>query len=105
MSDVIKVRKTPEFEEWFSELSSKEQAQVDARFYRISEFHHFGDFKLLEGLDIPLFELRWKNGWRIYFFRDGVTAILVLLGGMKNGQKKDIKKAENLFRRYANYKK
>ncbi len=40
MVAVIKVRKTPEFDKWLSELSSKEQAQIEARLYRISEFHH-----------------------------------------------------------------
>ena len=105
MATVIKIRKTPEFEEWLSELTNKEQAQIEARLYRIQEFDHFGDFKFLEGPSYPLGELRWSNGWRIYFFREGKAAILILLGGKKNDQKKDIKKAEALFRRYANYKK
>ncbi len=105
MFNVIKIRKTPEFEKWLSELNSKEQAQIEARLFRIEECHHFGDFKLLEGSSYPLFELRWKNGWRIYYYREEAAAIMVLLGGKKNDQKKDIKKAENLFRRYAYYKK
>lgn len=103
MVSMIRIRKTPEFEAWLSELAIKEQAQVEARLHRIREFDHFGDFKLLEGGCFPIFELRWKNGWRVYFFREAKNAILVLLGGKKNDQKKDIKKAETLFRKYAHY--
>jgi putative addiction module killer protein len=102
---VVKVRKTPEFKEWLSGLTAKEQAQVEARLYRIQEFDHFGDCKSLEGFDLALCELRWKNGWRVYFYRDGVASIVVLLGGKKNGQKKDIKKAEVLLRFYTYCKK
>jgi putative addiction module killer protein len=87
---VVKVRKTPEFEKWLSELTAKEQAQVEARLYRIQESSHFGDCKLLEGASFPLCELRWKNGWRVYFYREKAVAIVVLLGGKKNDQKKDI---------------
>ena len=105
MACVVKIRKTPEFEEWLSELTAKEQAQVEARLYRIQEFDHFGDCKMLEGTSLPLGELRWKNGWRVYFYREEIKAILVLLGGKKNDQKKHIKKAEVLFRRYAYCKK
>jgi putative addiction module killer protein len=103
MAYVIKIRKTPEFDNWLSGLRAKEQAQIDSRLLRVQEFGHFGDFKPLKGSDFQLCELRWANGWRIYFYRDGQSIILLLLGGKKNDQKKDIKKAETLYRRYANY--
>ncbi|HXF29428.1 MAG TPA: type II toxin-antitoxin system RelE/ParE family toxin [Chlamydiales bacterium] len=102
---MVKIKKTQEFEEWLSGLTAKEQAQVEARLYRIEEFDHFGDCKLLEGTDFPVCELRWKNGWRVYFYRQSIAAIVVLLGGKKNDQKKDIKKAEVLLRRYTHPKK
>ena len=98
---MIKIRKTPAFEEWISSLRAKEQAQVQARLFRIEKFGHFGDCKAIEGVECSLFELRWNNGWRLYFYRDGVSSIIILLGGKKNDQKKDIKKAVALYRRYA----
>lgn len=67
---VINIRKTPEFEKWVSELTAKEQGQLNARLFRIQEFDHFGDFKIIEGSSYPIFELRWKNGWRVYFYRE-----------------------------------
>lgn len=98
---MIKITKTPEFDEWLKKLRIKEQAQIEARLYKIEAFRHFGDVKLLESSEYPLFELRWKNGWRIYFYREEKASIRLLIGGKKNDQKKDIKKAETLLRRYA----
>jgi putative component of toxin-antitoxin plasmid stabilization module len=48
---MIKIRKTPEFDGWLSSLNVKEQAQIEARLYRIEAFSHFGDCKLLQGTD------------------------------------------------------
>ena len=102
---MVRINTTPEFEEWLSGLRNKEQALIEARFYRIKTSEHFGDCHFLEGTDNTIAELRWKNGLRIYFYREGKSTIRVLLGGMKNGQKKDIKKAGLLFKKYAHCKK
>jgi putative addiction module killer protein len=102
---VIKIQKTLEFDAWLSHLTIKEQAQIEARLYRIEAYEHFGDCKYLEGTSNSLLELRWKNGWRIYFYREGHSAIKLLLGGKKNDQKEDIKKAKVLLRKYSHYQK
>ena len=94
---MIKITKVPEFDAWLTKLQIKEQAQIEARLYRIEAFGHFGDVKSLQGSEHPLFELRWKNGWRVYFYREEKASIKLLLGGKKNGQKKDIKKAKVLL--------
>ena len=101
---MIKIRKTPEFEEWLASLRIKEQLQVNARLYRIESAGHFGDCKPLAGTGNTIAELRWKNGWRVYFYRESRLSIRLLLGGKKNDQKEDIKKANVLFRKYADYK-
>ncbi len=98
---MVKIKKTPEFDDWLSHLRIKEQAQVEARLYRIEAFGHFGDCKPLAGTDNAISELRWNNGWRVYFCRQARNAILLLLGGNKNGQKEDIKKAKVLLGKYA----
>jgi putative addiction module killer protein len=101
---MIRINKTPEFEEWFSNLRIQVQAQIEARLYRIQAFEHFGDCKPLKGSSNAISELRWKNGLRVYFYREGRSTIRLILGGMKNGQKKDIKKAELLLKKYAHCK-
>jgi putative addiction module killer protein len=97
----MRVKRTEEFEDWFESLTVKDQAQIDARLHRIEEHEYFGDAK---DLGDGLAELRWTNGRRVYFTRavdDHGRLVLVLLGGLKNAQKKDIKQARLLVRKYA----
>lgn len=90
----------PEFEEWYNNLLLGMKAQIDARAARIETFDHFGDVK---NLGNGLAELRWKNGIRVYFAKTGNSSIILLLGGIKNAQKKDIKKARLLFQKYTTH--
>jgi putative addiction module killer protein len=93
----VEVKRTPEFKMWFSEQSEKEKAQIDARLKNIELFEYFGDHKSLRE---NLLELRWKNGRRVYYSLLGKkNTTLVLLGGGKNAQKKDIQKALKILRR------
>lgn len=99
MKILIVVERSAEFDDWFADLTIEEQAQVSKRIEKIKYDEHLGDFKYI---DDGLFELRWKNGWRVYFMRISLKEIMLLVGGHKNGQKKDIKKARLAIRRYAN---
>jgi len=47
-----------------------------------------------------LFEFKWKIGIRIYFVIKGRKIILLINGGNKNDQKRDIKKARNIQKDY-----
>lgn len=53
-----------------------------------------------QSLGHGLAELRWNNGWRVYFVREKAAIILLLNGGNKNAQKKDIEKARILIQKY-----
>lgn len=93
----MNVERTPEFIKWFEKQSEKSQAQIDARLKNIELHNYFGDHK---SLGDKLLELRWKNGRRVYYsliLKAELT--LVLLGGFKNAQKKDISKARKLLER------
>ncbi len=82
-------------------LTRKEQGQILARLQRLELYDFFGDAK---SLGDGLAELRWQNGWRVYFakaMRSDGSVVVLLLGGMKNAQKKDIERARLLLRRYA----
>lgn len=94
------IRKTAEYDTWFDGLTIKAQASIEKRLLKITETGHFGKVPnkhkdLGEGLE----ELKFhdQNGMRIYFARTGETEITLLLGGFKNGQQKDIKKARGFF--------
>jgi putative addiction module killer protein len=94
----MQVIRTKEFENWLNKESSKIQALVESRVFRIEHYDHLGDAKHLgDGLS----ELRWKNGLRVYFARVGARVVLLIHGGGKNAQKNDIKKARALLERYS----
>ncbi|MGB8467757.1 MAG: type II toxin-antitoxin system RelE/ParE family toxin [Candidatus Babeliales bacterium] len=95
---MIIIRKTKEFQSWFTSLTIKEQLKIAGRLERIANLEYFGDAK---NLGNGLAELRWTNGWRIYFVKEGVAVVLLLNGGNKNAQKKDIEKARVLVQKYA----
>ena len=98
MSAMIKINKTREFFIWFESLTLKEQLKIESRLEKIHNLEHFGDAKSLgDGLS----ELRWANGWRVYFAKEKASIILLLNGGNKNAQKKDIQKARVLLQKYA----
>jgi len=93
------VLRTPEFRDWFDEQSEKAKVQVDGRLSKIQDEGYFGDYRCVSE-DKEVWELRWKNGRRVYFAHIPEKKILLLLGGNKNGQGKDIHKAKGLFKKY-----
>ncbi len=92
----IEIGSTKDFDFWLKELPLREELQIRKRLQNIQENGHFGDCKYLnEGL----FELRWNNGRRVYFAKLDNRKIILLLGGRKNAQEKEIKKARLLLKR------
>ena len=97
MKHIMKIQRTPEFKEWFDIQTEKSKAQIDARLKNIELYDYFGDHK---SLGEKLLELRWKNGRRVYYTlikEEDITVIL--LGGFKNVQKKNIKTARQILKR------
>ncbi len=88
------VRATAEFKVWLRNLQPKHESQVRKRLTMIELSGSLGDFK---NLGRGLFELRWRNGTRVYFARVDEKKILVLLGGLKNDQKRQIQKARRML--------
>lgn len=84
----IRIFKTSDYNRWYLKQTIKTQTILDARLDRLGD-GHIGDHKRFLGL----IELRWKNGLRVYGFFKECDFIVVLIGGNKNGQDKDIKKA------------
>jgi|GEM_PF-1271595 len=84
------------FELWFQKQQTKEQLQIVQRLQMLSQ-GHLGLYKIL---DKNLLELKWKNGRRVYLSFIPESKIVVLLGGNKNGQDKDIRSAQTLCKDY-----
>lgn len=81
---------TKDYEKWYSELTNKQKAQVMKRLNIIKTCGHLREVNFLGG---KLYELKWKNGWRVYFIR--IQNIIILLNGdIKMSKKKTSKKRE-----------
>lgn len=96
---MYQILRTPEYRDWFDDQTEKSKAQIDDRLSKIQDEGYFGDHKSV-GEKNEVGELRWKNGRRLYFAYFPERKILLLLGGNKNGQDKDIRKAKSLFKKY-----
>ena len=84
------------FNKWIDGLKDrKTRNKVLARLDRVSN-GNFGDFK---AIDRNLFELRFffGAGLRIYYTIQGDCIVLLLVGGDKSTQRKDIEKARKLL--------
>jgi putative addiction module killer protein len=88
----LRVLKTEAFEIWFDNLDSLTQKKVTARIRMFSETGHPGLVNRFSGIT----ELKWKDGLRVYTVLSNPT-IIVLLGGNKNGQEKDIRRAQKIL--------
>ncbi len=90
------LRSTKSFNKWIGSLKDAvTKRKVLARLSR-AENGHFGDFKQINA---NLFELRFffSGGLRIYYTIRDNRIILLLVGGDKSSQKKDIEKAKRLL--------
>ena len=98
MISLMNVSTTAEFDQWYLDQEARIRTLIDARITKIKEHNHLGKWRYLGS---GLAELKWENGTRVYFAKIAVLEILLIWGGFKNAQKKDIKKAKNILQRYA----
>ena len=89
---MVNILRTAAFVEWYQDLDGKIQLLVDARIERIVLEGHFGTIRRFEGIT----ELKWTSGLRVYT-AERFPNLILLLGGNKNGQDKDIRKAKKLL--------
>lgn len=86
---------TPQFDKWFSGLKDqKAKLAIDKRFKNL-EAGHYGDYK---SVGDGILELRFhlNSGYRIYFIERGEQILVILAGGNKSSQSRDIKSAIEL---------
>ncbi len=85
------------YDKWIDSLPVKHQARVEARIFRFEQ-GNLGDHKQIAA---NLYEARFMfpPGYRLYFGIDSRN-VVVLNGGRKDTQKKDIKVAQALWNEY-----
>ncbi|MBI1243365.1 MAG: type II toxin-antitoxin system RelE/ParE family toxin [Alphaproteobacteria bacterium] len=93
----LELRKTVEFDRWLLAIrDAKATARIVARL-RSAELGNFGDCRPV-GDGVREMRVHVGPGYRIYFIRQGQSVYLLLLGGGKKSQKRDIQRARELAR-------
>lgn len=93
-----RVGKSP-FLDWVEELKeTRTRAKIFTRLDRL-KLGNFGDCKSIGG-GISELRIHYGPGIRIYYSKVGTKIILLLCGGEKGSQKKDIKNAQVFLEDY-----
>ncbi len=92
---MIEIRQTETYSQWFSSLRDRQaRARIDIRIRRLS-MGNPGDVNPV-GKGVSELRIDYGPGYRVYFIQRGKTLIILLAGGDKRTQNRDIKKALEL---------
>jgi putative addiction module killer protein len=94
---MIEIREAEQFTDWFSELKDRAtRARIDVRIRRLS----LGNPGVVKAVGDGVSELKidFGPGYRVYFGSIGTEIVILLGGGDKGSQSKDIKAAKKLLK-------
>ena len=92
------IQTTETFDDWFADLTDRQAIRrVQVRIDR-AEDGNFGDCEPV-GEGVSEMKIHYGPGYRVYFVQHGVEIIILLAGGDKSTQKKDIKNAIDIARK------
>lgn len=89
------------FLDWFEDLDYQIRARVEKRLKIYEQTGHLGDYKNL-GDGIYEMRLFFGSGYRIYFTKQDDKIIIILCGGDKSTQTRDIEKAKKYWKDFTN---
>ena len=98
IGEFVDARGNSPFARWVSRLDRRAAARVAVALYRIET----GNLSNAKGVGGGVFEYRidFGPGYRIYFGRDGGAVVILLGGGTKTRQQRDIEDARSRWREY-----
>ncbi|MBD2159864.1 type II toxin-antitoxin system RelE/ParE family toxin [Limnothrix sp. FACHB-881] len=92
---MFEIRQTETYAQWFKTLRDRQaKARIDIRIRRLS-MGNPGDVKPV-GQGVSELRIDYGPGYRVYFVQRGETLIILLAGGDKRTQERDIKTALDL---------
>lgn len=86
------------FARWFNQLNVEAANKVTTAVYRLE----LGNFSNVEpvGAGVSEYKIDFGPGYRIYFGLDGKELIILLAGGSKKRQSRDVEHAQRYWRQY-----
>jgi putative addiction module killer protein len=94
---MIEIRQTDEYADWFKSLRDRQaRARINTRIRRLS-LGNRGDVKPV-GQGVSELRIDYGPGYRVYFVQREETIVILLAGGDKRTQDRDIKTALELAR-------
>jgi putative addiction module killer protein len=94
---MIEVQRTDVFIDWFDGLrDERAKAAIATRIDRLS-LGNPGDWKSVGG-GVSEMRIAYGPGYRLYSTRQGETVVILLCGGNKSSQRRDIETAKTLLR-------
>jgi putative addiction module killer protein len=93
------IEKTDEFDKWLRKLKDlRARAKILFRIQKIEIDEHFGDSEPV-GNGIRELKIDYAKGYRVYFKESDGKIIILLIGGDKSTQQRDIEKAKEILKR------
>ncbi len=93
------IEETETFSKWLAKLRDlKGRIAVARRIERMRE-GHFGDAKAL-GAGVSELKIDTGPGYRVYYTIRGNEIIILLIGGDKSTQQRDVEKAKNMAKEF-----
>lgn len=98
---MITIKQTDEFARWLTGLRDHRAKQKIAIRLQRLKFGHFGDVEPIGG-GLSGLRIHEGQGYRVYFRQNGQEIILLLCGGSKKTQQRDISRAHDIMKELSN---
>ena len=93
------IEKTAEFDKWIKKLNDlRAKAKILFRLQKLEKDEHFGNCEPV-GDGIRELKINYSKGYRVYFKEIEGKIIILLVGGDKSTQQKDIDKAKEIWKK------
>lgn len=94
---MLEIRKTDHYEKWFKRLrDAQAAARINARIRRLADGNP-GDVKPV-GEGVSEMRIDYGPGYRVYYIQRGAISVVLLAGGDKRTQARDIQLSLELAR-------
>lgn len=94
---MYQIAQTELYEEWFADLRDRKGKEVILARLRRVEIGNFGDCEPV-GEGVSELRIHFGPGYRVYLMKQGIEIVILLAGGDKSTQRRDIDGALDIAR-------